>query len=110
MIHDGILKALAPPDELKHTALRGTLLNVVCGAPFEAVTRLDGLPGVRDVALHGTDVHVLLDSDAWTADELVAQLTQAGIAVRAIRPIQPTIEDVFISLIGTRPSTAGDEA
>ena len=100
MIHDGVLRALAPPAELKRSALRGQLLNVVCDAPFDAVTVLEGLPGVRDVALHGTDIHALVEPTEQSAERLASRLRQAGLAVRDVRPIEPTLEDVFISLIG----------
>ena len=106
MIHNGVLRALAPPAELKRDALQGTLLNVACDAPFEAAGLLEGEPGIRDVALHGADVHVLLDPATLAPDEVGRLLAGAGIAVRAIEPIEPTLEDVFISLIGTSPTLA----
>jgi drug efflux transport system ATP-binding protein len=101
MIHDGVLRALATPAELKRDALRGQLLNMVCSAPFDAVTILEALPGVRDVALHGTDIHALIDPTEQSAEQLASRLRRAGVSVRDIRPIEPTLEDVFISLIGT---------
>jgi ABC-2 type transport system ATP-binding protein len=101
MIHNGVLRALAPPADLKHSALQGQLLNIVCDAPLDAATLLDELPGVRDVALHGTDVHVLIDPTELTLAEVAGRLRQAGIVVRDVRSIEPTLEDVFISLIGT---------
>jgi hypothetical protein len=35
------------------------------------------------------------------SEQIAARLRQAGIAVQDIRPIEPTLEDVLISLIGT---------
>ncbi|MCC6179382.1 MAG: ABC transporter ATP-binding protein [Chloroflexi bacterium] len=108
MIHDGILRALATPSDLKRHALHGLLLNVICDAPFDAVAVLEGRAGVRDVALHGVDLHVLLDPAEQSAESIAATLVGAGIPVRAIAPIEPTLEDVFISLIGARaPLTPG---
>lgn len=101
MIHDGVLRALASPAELKRSGLQGQLLNIVCDAPFAANTVLEGLPGVRNVALHGNDVHTVIDPTLQSAEQLNAHLAQAGIAVCTIRPIDPTLEDVFISLIGS---------
>jgi ABC-2 type transport system ATP-binding protein len=101
MIHDGILRALASPADLKQRALQGQLLNIVCDAPFDAIEVLEDLPGVRDVALHGTDIHVLVDPQVQPAEQIASRLGQAGIVVREVRAIEPTLEDVFISLIGT---------
>ncbi len=87
--------------------MRGTLLNIVSDAPFDAVRLLEDQPGIRDVALHGTDVHVLLDPDGSRSSEDVAQMLQeAGIRVASLRQIEPTLEDVFISLIGSEPAPA----
>jgi ABC-2 type transport system ATP-binding protein len=105
MIHNGVLRALASPAELKRNSLRGTLVNVVSNAPFEAVQLLEGQLGIRDIALHGTDVHVLLDPDAQARaraeEDLTRRLREAGIRVESVRQIEPTLEDVFISLIGS---------
>ncbi|MGE3271987.1 MAG: ATP-binding cassette domain-containing protein [Chloroflexota bacterium] len=106
MIHNGVLRALATPAELKQNSLQGTLVNVVCDAPFEAVQLLEGRPGVSDVALHGADVHVLLDEATLTPDALAALLTDEGIQVRSLQPIEPSLEDVFISLIGASATLA----
>jgi ABC-2 type transport system ATP-binding protein len=80
------------------------LLNVVCSQPFEAVQLLEDSPGIRDVALHGTEVHVLTDPDVLSAETVAGTLTEAGIAVQEIRQIEPSLEDVFISLIGSSPT------
>jgi ABC-2 type transport system ATP-binding protein len=104
MIHNGVLKALASPAELKRNSLQGVLLNVVCSQPFEAVQLLEEAPGIRDVALHGTDVHLLIDPDTLSAEMVAGKLTDAGIAVQEIRQIEPSLEDVFISLIGSSPT------
>src|SRR5829696_269855 len=106
MIHNGVLRALASPAELKRSSLQGTLVNVVTDAPFEAVSLLEGQPGIRDVALHGTDVHVLLDPSALSGEDVARHLREAGIGVQSARQIEPTLEDVFISLIGSSPTLA----
>jgi ABC-2 type transport system ATP-binding protein len=106
MIHSGVPRALASPAELKRSSLQGAPVNVVTDAPFEAVQALEGQTGVRDVALHGTDVHVLLDLDAFSGDDVAERPRQAGIGVASVRQIEPTLEDVFISLIGSSPTLA----
>ena len=105
MIYDGVLRALASPAELKRGALRGQLVSVVCETPFDAVAILEGLPGVRDVALHGTDIHALIDPAEQSPEQLSARLRAAGIVVREVRRIDPTLEDVFIGLIETEGSS-----
>ena len=100
MIHDGVLRALASPTELKRSGLQGQLLKIVCDAPFAATNLLERLPGIRNVALHGSDVHAVIDPHAQSASQIASQLRQAGIMVHNTQRIEPSLEDVFISLIG----------
>jgi ABC-2 type transport system ATP-binding protein len=98
MIHDGRLRALAAPAELKQM-VQGDLLAILSDAPFDAVAVLERMPGIHNVALQGNDVHVLVDPGAQSAATITARLQQAGIGVRSVRRIEPSLEDVFISLI-----------
>jgi ABC-2 type transport system ATP-binding protein len=98
MINEGILRAVASPAELKH-ALTGQLLNVACDAPFDAVAILEGLPEVHSATLQGNDVHARVDLNEQAVEQITNRLHQAGITVHDVRPLEPTLEDVFISLI-----------
>jgi ABC-2 type transport system ATP-binding protein len=101
MIYNGVLRALDTPAELKRSALHGQLLNVTCSTPFEATKVLEDLAGVQDVSIHGADIHVMVEPAAESANIIADQLRKAGISVSQVSPIEPTLEDVFISLIGT---------
>src|SRR5258708_4122422 len=58
---DGRMVALAPPRELRETGLSGTLLEVECEPAVAALELLPGIPGVHEVTLYGTLLHVLAD-------------------------------------------------
>lgn len=103
MIHNGTLRALASPAELKRS-LHGQLLKIVSNTPFDVVTHLEGVPGIHNVALQGNDVHALVDLETQTIEQIAHRLGHAGLAVSEIRPVEPTLEDVFISLIGASPT------
>ena len=51
----------------------------------------------RDSTIFGATVHVLLD-ERIDAPQLEAFLVKNGLQVRGIRPIDPTLEDVFVTL------------
>ena len=101
MIHQGALRALAPPAELRRSALQGQLVEVLCDQPTEALPLLQGTPGVKEVALYGMAIHALIDPTMQSSSRLSQQLERSGIEVRRVGPIEPTLEDVFISLIGS---------
>ena len=99
MIFDGALRALAPPAELRRTSLQGKLLAVVCDRPLEALRLLQEAPGVREVTLYGTVLHVLAPSEEGAAQRIRLWLSEHGLQIQSLAPMQPTIEDVFVSLI-----------
>ena len=100
LIHGGILRALASPAELKRSALHGRLLSVSCESPMQALELMEHAPGVSEVALYGATLHVLLEPEGQSEAQLADWLRSHGIPVHSIGPIEPTLEDVFISLIG----------
>jgi drug efflux transport system ATP-binding protein len=71
----------------------------VCDAPLVAVRMLNTTPGVLEVALYGLAIHALVDPQAQSEGQLSAELERAGVHVRQVTEIEPTLEDVFISLI-----------
>jgi ABC-2 type transport system ATP-binding protein len=99
MIFDGVLRALAPPAELRRTSLNGKLLALDCDRPLAALRLLKEAPGVRDVTLYGTVLHTLVDPDEHATEQLRDWLGEQGIGVESLAPMDPTIEDVFVSLI-----------
>ncbi len=55
------------------------------------------ITGVRSATIFGQSIHALID-DHLDLDHLRAQLEKAGVAVAEIRPLAPTLEDVFVEL------------
>ena len=98
MMQDGVLQALASPAELKRGALRGVLLALVCKQPIDAVEIVRNLAGVREAVLYGQTMHVLIDPSLQSAEGIRAELVLAGIGVGSLAPIEPSLEDVFVSL------------
>ena len=97
MIDSGVLRALATPAEFKTRYLQGRLFAVRSGDVLRALALLQALPEMSDVSLYGDAIHVLVrDGDETT---LGAALRAAGIVDATVAPIEPSLEDVFISLM-----------
>ena len=54
-------------------------------------------PGIRSATIFGQSIHALID-DHVDLDDLRGQLLKDGIAVAEIRPLAPSLEDVFVEL------------
>ena len=81
-------------------------LELRCPQPAAALQRLKAAPGVRDATLFGETVHLLVEQ-ATTDAELVRAVGEPAAAVE-IRPVAPTLEDVFVTL--TRQAAGANAA
>ena len=55
------------------------------------------IPGIRSATIFGQSIHALMD-DHLDLQDLREQLLKNGIAVAEIRPLAPSLEDVFVEL------------
>ena len=63
------------------------------------MTLLEKMPEVSDVAVFGGGLHVTVENDQAAIPQIRQALEQAGIQVPILEPIEPSMEDVFVSLI-----------
>jgi ABC-2 type transport system ATP-binding protein len=98
LLSEGRVLALDEPAGLQ-AALPGVVLEIVAPFPRRAADVLGPSVGADQVQLFGDRLHVHLE-DARQQQEIVAELARAGIAPVAIRPVAPSLEDVFIGYIG----------
>ena len=55
------------------------------------------LPGIRSATIFGQSIHALVE-DHFDLNDLREQLLKNGITVSDIRPLEPSLEDVFVEL------------
>jgi ABC-type multidrug transport system ATPase subunit len=55
------------------------------------------LPGIRSATIFGQSIHALVD-EHFDLNDLRQQLQKNGITVGEIRPLEPSLEDVFVEL------------
>ena len=96
-IYGGRIIASGTPAEIKRQ-MPGALLEVRASPIDQALETLRRRPDVREAALFGRTIHVTVD-DAAAAGPLRAALADAGIAVEGVRPVRPSLEDAFVSLV-----------
>ncbi|HEY9746867.1 MAG TPA: ABC transporter ATP-binding protein, partial [Oculatellaceae cyanobacterium] len=100
-IYNSKLIVSGGPDELKHAravvAQGKVRLEVICRPLVKTFNLVKALPYVRDVTIFGQALHVVsenADAEAWLANDL----RKAGVQLHQIREIEPTLEDVFVTL------------
>lgn len=102
VIYRGELIALGTPRELKTQHMAETVLAIECDHPSEAMTLIEKLSPIKEVALFGRGLHVVT-----TEPELASTLARStceknGFRVQRLESITPSLEDVFVSLIEAR--------
>ncbi len=98
LIHKGRLLAYGTPLEVKKL-MQGTILEVCPSEPRKATTLLRQRFGAGLVSLFGDRIHVVTQEPDRTMVQVKGVLTGAGLKVFDIRSIEPTLEDVFISVL-----------
>jgi ABC-2 type transport system ATP-binding protein len=96
----GKLIAFGTPSELKRNSMKGDLMLLECeslGRALEVVRRIDG---VREAAVFGNALHLVMRETSAPIDLLRERLGQHGIKVGRLERIRPSLEDAFVALTG----------
>jgi ABC-2 type transport system ATP-binding protein len=103
LIADGTPNSLR---ELPDVTPAGTIrVEITTPEVTRALQLARKIPGIRSATIFGQSIHALIE-DHFNLDELREQLLHEGIAVAEIRPLAPTLEDVFVELTYKHQSNA----
>jgi len=98
LIHKGKLHACGTPDEVKKL-MRGTIIEILSSDSRKASFVLREQLQEVSVGLFGNRLHVVTLNTGKTSAQAKDVLTRAGISFSSIRTIEPTLEDVFVSVL-----------
>lgn len=98
LLHEGKVLALDQPANLR-ASLPGTLFEVIVPSPREALDQLTGRRDIASAQVFGDRLHVWIDhgDGAEALRSLTAAMAAAGMTPSGLRPIVPSLEDVFIA-------------
>lgn len=100
LLHEGRVLALDTPAALRRS-LPGRIVEVSGPSQEVIVSVAEAFAGVADVQTFGDRVHVRFAGGAGSeAASLGEHLAAHGVAVRQIREVQASLEDVFIARLG----------
>jgi ABC-2 type transport system ATP-binding protein len=104
---DGKLVALDTPAGLKATHVPGALYAVELADSRKVRHELANWPGVVEVEPFGPRLHVRVQGELEDDGRLEHELRQHGHSDAAVSRVEPTLEDVFLALVGTGRSSKG---
>lgn len=90
-----IIECDTPPN-LK-SGMSGTLLEVVCAPQDAARAAVAAVAGVRWVHVFGSRLHVAVDDPDGSSAAIREALERSGARLTSVRPVAPSLEDVFVS-------------
>ncbi len=98
LLNRGRLIALDTPRALRARVVEPILEVKIDDAPG-AIEALRGADGVLDAAMFGRTLHVTVGDAATGADAVRRAVAAAGGRVETVAPVEPSLEDVFVSLV-----------
>lgn len=99
LLYRGTIIAKGTPDELKQEHMKRDILEVDADPFVDAMELLDRQG--FETALFGSILHVTVEDAGAALPEIERLLAAAGIRVKRIERIAPSLEDVFVTLIET---------
>ncbi len=97
LMHEGRVLSVDPPAAIK-ARMTGTLLEVIARPRRPALAAARALPEVMRGTVFGDSLHLVVASPQ-SGPAVRMGLEEQGIAVESLRPIEPSLEDVFVSLM-----------
>ena len=101
LIHKGGLLACGTPEEVKKL-MSGTIMEIRSSEPRRAMAVLREQFQADSVGLFGDCVHVVTHEPDKATTQTKETLMRAGLKLNSIRTIDPSLEDVFISVLSGR--------
>jgi len=104
IIDDGKILACDAPDTLKKLVKTSTMLKIDVTL-LNNKSVLDKIPGVEkftytdDPASNLTSLKFVLQDESAVSD-IVSEIVHSGAKILALRKTEPTLEDVFIKMVG----------
>jgi ABC-2 type transport system ATP-binding protein len=112
LINAGKLIASGSPSELKVRYIARPILEirVTGGKIVEALETVRACHWALETSVFGTSLHVMVEDEREGTRLVRGTLDAAGIPVRSIERIVPSLEDVFLYLLDNENARRGEEA
>ncbi len=102
MIYRGELVAIGTPDEMKTRYMSTDILNLECSDPFKMLQEVKKIPEIKEAALFGRGLHLSVENAQQAIPIIVTALKEQESIYTKLDIINPSLEDVFVSIIEAR--------
>jgi ABC-2 type transport system ATP-binding protein len=101
VLSEGRLVAVGSPKELRRRISHGDIINVLCSDPQAALQVLNKQEYVHSVILQERWLKTTVEDSGNAMPKIVSALERSGVVVYDMEVVEPTLEDVFVSLAGS---------
>ena len=99
LIYKGSIIAMGTPKEMKTDFMKNDVLEIDIPESESWMERLKSLKVVKEAALFGNSIHAVVLDSKEAIPEIKKLFTQGNARDFSVIRIEPTLEDVFVSLI-----------
>jgi ABC-2 type transport system ATP-binding protein len=107
LIHDGQIVVQGTPDEIKVNEMPGQVLEIDCAQPRAALGILRAMNLFDEMALYGALIHVVAEGVGAFRAQIERAFREAGVEIRSMEIIAPSLEDVFIANVRNKSELRG---
>ncbi|GLI34034.1 ABC transporter ATP-binding protein [Desulforhabdus amnigena] len=109
LIHQGRLHAIGAPEEIK-SLMAGTILEIRSSNSRAASHLLREHFGPGSVGLFGDRIHLVTQDPEASRREVEKVFAPAHLEMIAVRIVEPSLEDVFVSVLAVRNGVRHDKS
>lgn len=102
MLNDGKIMADGSPKSLKEKHITYRLFELETERLDDATAALRGEPWLREISLFGIHLHVGVEFEVDGETAVRNSLRQRNIEIKRLGPVAPTLNDVFLRVMGAK--------
>jgi ABC-2 type transport system ATP-binding protein len=99
LVYRGTIIALGTSKELKNTFMKDNVLHIEVDAAEEWIEKLMKLPAIKETALFGNAIHAIAEDEKKAIADVKNLFEKENVKKYKLEKIEPSLEDVFVSLI-----------
>jgi ABC-2 type transport system ATP-binding protein len=101
ILSEGRLVTVESPKNLRRRVTAGDIINILCSDPQAALLILRKQEYIHSIAVEDKWLKATVEDSGNAMPKIISALERSGLAVYDIRVVEPTLEDVFVSLAGS---------